>query len=345
MKSISSTVGCVIVFLALVCAPGCDWREKVGWGKKSSSGEVIPIQEGDVLASKDGKAFLSCSDFEKQFKELIETHPYGAMLAQMEGIDRQYCKGLVKQHVMDQYITEHGIDKTPEYQKQLHNLKQMLNAQFFQMKHPASVNPSEIRAFYDQNKEAMPEAILSRGGINTFGVSFTNEADAKAFLEKAKGKGATLEKLAQESNLTDKFRDFKLVNANSVGIEAALRDKIIALKKFPSLELIKAGDVYWVLYAANKEEPKYRSFDELKPAIEQRLMAKKQEEAMEKAIEQLMKDYKIIINEEYFNKKGGAKSKELQEIGNDEQLEMVMPEAPASEKAVSKATNSSARAA
>jgi hypothetical protein len=342
MKSISSQVGSALILLSIAFIPGCNWKEKLGLEKKADqTTEAIP--EGDVLVTKGGKPALSCAEFEKQFQELIEKHPYGKMLVQMEGIDRQYCQGLVSQLVIDEWAKQNDIEKLPEFQSQLKNLTQMLKAQFFQMKHPATVSATEIKSFYDQNKDAMPEAILSRGGVNTTGVSFANEADAKAFLEKAKGKGATLEKLAKESNLADKFRDFKLVNANSPAIDATLRDKIVALKKFPTLELIKAGDTYWVIYAANKEEQKYRSFEELKPAIEQRLMGKKQEEAMDQAIKQLMKDYDIKVHEEYFQKKAGQGAP--QEIINEEQLEMVMPEAPAAESARAPRPASPARAA
>jgi len=343
MKSISSQVGCALILLSIAFIPGCNWKEKLGLEKGASANQVAPIKEGDILVTQGGKPAISCAEFEKQFQETIEKHPYGKMLIQMEGIERQFCQGLVAQLVIDRWFDENRIDQTPEWQNQLKNLTQMLKAQFFQMKHPATVTATEIKAFYDQNKDAMPEAMLSRGGVNTTGVSFSNEADAKAFLEKAKGKGATLEKLAKESNLADKFRDFKLVNANSPAVDAQLRDKIVAIKKFPSLELIKAGDTYWVIYAANKEEQKYRSFEELKPAIEQRLMGKKQEEAMEQAIKQLMKDYDIQIKEEYFQNKGPQGAP--QEIINDEQLEMVMPEAPATENAQARSTSSPARAA
>ena len=75
---------------------------------------------------------------------------------------------------------------------------------------------------------------------------------------------------------------------------------------------------------SGKEEQKYRSYEELKPAIEQRLNAQKQEQAMEKALDQLKKDYNVKINEDYFMKKPGQSG---QEIENGEQLEMVMPEA------------------
>ena len=78
------------------------------------------------------------------------------------------------------------------------------------MKHTPKVTEAEMKAFYDQNKENMPEAVMSRGGVNAVGVSFATEADAKAFLEKAKGKGANLEKVAKDAGLGDKYRDFKI---------------------------------------------------------------------------------------------------------------------------------------
>ena len=77
--------------------------------------------------------------------------------------------------------------------------------------------------------------------------------------------------------------------------------------------------------AGNKEEQKYRSFDEVKRVIEQRLTGQKQEKAMEEAMEQLKKDYNVAINEDYFQKVCTSTN----EVENEEQLEMVMPEAPA----------------
>lgn len=328
-------MSCVLLLSSVAFLPSCDWlKSKIGLSKDASSA-AVEVKEGEsVLATVDGKPLITSGEFEKQFKNLIETHPYGAMLAQMEGLDRRFLDGLVGQKLMSRYVEENGIDKTPEYKQQLDALVQMLNARFFQMKHAAKVTEAEMKAFYDQNKENMPEAVMSRGGVNATGVSFAKEADAKAFLEKAKGKGATLEKLAKDAGLGDKYRDFKMVNAGSPGIDPILRDKIAALIKFPALELIKGSDNAWyVVYASSKEAQKYRTFEELKGTIEQRLTSKKQEEAMEKAVEQLKKDYKVEIKDEYFTKKAGSPAAE---IINDEQLEMVMPEAPTQESAQAK---------
>ncbi len=325
MKNLSSKMSCALVMFSIAFLPGCWLKEKLGLDKKVTTSAVAAGNTTEVIATIDGKPLMTAGEFEKQFKNFIEKHPMGSYLAQMEGVDRKIFEGLVSQKVMNRWVEEQRINESPEYKEYLDQLVQMLNARFFQMKHPVAVTDAEIKAFYDQNKENMPEAVLSRGGMNVTGVEFAKEADAKAFLEKAKGKGATLEKVAKEANLGDKFRDFKLVNAASIGVDAGLRDKIVAVKKFPALEVFKAKDgSFWVVYVSGKEEQKYRSYEELKPAIEQRLSAQKQEQAMEKAMEQLKKDYKVEIKEEYFIKKNvpGA-----QEVENAEQLEMVMPEA------------------
>lgn len=313
--------------------PSCDWlKNKVGLNKKEEV-TITSAARGDVLAVMNGKPLVTVNEFEKQFKSMIENHPYGAMLAQMEGLERQVLEGMVAQKLINEYITTQGIDKTPEYKQQFEALTQMLNSRFFQMKHMPKATESEMKEFYEQNKQNLPETIMSRGGINATGVLFATEADAKAFLEKAKGKGAQLEKLAKDANLNDKYRDFKLVNATSP-IEPALREKIVNYNKFPTLEVVKVDNkTYYVVFASGKEEQKYRSYDEVKSSIEQRVAAKKQEEALKKAVEQLKSDYNVTVNEEYFTKKDAAKKAEQKEPENDEQLEMVMPETQNEEKA------------
>lgn len=328
MKNVSAKMSAALLISSLALLPGCDWKSKLGLEKSSSSAAA---NDGSaVLATINGKPLLTAKEFETQFKNFIEKHPYGAMLAQMEGVERKMFDGVVSQKLMSVWVTENGIDKTDEYKESLEQLVQFLNARFFQMKHPVTTTESEARDFYNKNKENMPEATMSRGGINASAVSFAKEADAKAFLEKAKGKA--LDKAAKEANLSDKFRDFKLVNPTSIGIDQALKEKVMALKKFPTLEVIKAGDTYYVVSATGKEEPKYRSFEEVKASIEQRLNQQKQEQALEKEIEKLKKDYNVVVDESYFNKKAAAAPEKVDE----EQLEMVMPEAPAQEKAQAK---------
>lgn len=328
MKNFSAKISAALVISSLLLLPGCDWfKSKLGLDKSSAANDGSA-----VLATMNGKPLLTANEFETQFKNFIEKHPYGAMLAQMEGVERKMFDGILSQKLMSAWVTENGIDKTQEYKESLDQLVQFLNARFFQMKHPVATSEADTRDFYNKNKENMPEAIMSRGGINASAVSFSKEADAKAFLEKAKNVKGTLEKLAKESNLGDKYRDFKAVNPTSIGIDAGLKDKILAFKKIPTVELVKVNDsTYYVVSATSKDEPKYRSFEEVKASIEQRLNQQKQEQALEKEVEKLKKDYNVKIDESYFNKKAAAAPAPA--VVEEEQLEMVMPEAPAQENA------------
>ena len=111
MKNFSSKMSCVLLLSSVAFLPSCDWfKSKIGLGQESSN--AVEVKEGEtVIATVDGKPLITSGEFEKQFKNLIETHPYGAMLAQMEGLDRRFFDGLVGQKLMTRYIEEKALIK------------------------------------------------------------------------------------------------------------------------------------------------------------------------------------------------------------------------------------------
>jgi len=73
----------------------------------------------------------------------------------------------------------------------------------------------------------------------------------------------------------------------------------MALKKFPTVEMIKISDnEFWVVNASSKEEKQYRLYDEVKDYLKNDLEAQKEMKALEEAIENLKKEYNVIIDEE-----------------------------------------------
>lgn len=327
MKNIFFPVHIGLLLSTVILLPSCtqlDWlKNKLGL-TKTTSATTTQASDGKVIATANGKPFMSAEEFETKYNGFIKNHPLGAMIAQMKGVKRKIFEGLLAQKLITDYVTEKGLDKTPEYLEQLEQMKQMLNVRAFEMQHPAKASDSELKKFYEENKDKIPEAVVSQGGVKATGVSFSKEADAKAFLEKAKGKGADLEKAAKDAGLGNKFQDFKVINRFSVGVDAALKDKILASNKVATVELIKAGDnTFWVVYVASKEEPKLRSFDELKPMLEQKLNAQKQEESNAKALEKLKAASNIVVDENYFAE-DEDKGNQI-ELDAQEQLEQVMP--------------------
>lgn len=321
MKSFSSKMSIVLVLSSLAFLPSCDWlKSKLGLVNQDQAAAVSAGAGDEVVATADGKPLLYRSEVNNQLKMIIEMNP---QIAQIEGIEDHLANSMAMQKLISRKVNDEGLNKTKEYLQQQEAFTQMLNGRTFAAKHQPVVTEEEKKAYFDKNKENLPEAMVSRGGVPVSSVSFAKEADAKAFLEKAKAKVGKLEEVAKDAKLSDKFRDYKLVHANSYGIEPVLREKVLAIKKSPATELVKINDTtYYVVYVGAKEAPKYRTYEEVKSAIEQRLASEKQNESLEKALEQLKAEYKFEM------KKSAPVAPEIE---NDQQLEVVMPEKSAQE--------------
>jgi hypothetical protein len=141
----------------------------------------------------------------------------------------------------------------------------------------------------------MPDLLISRGGIKAVGVSFDKMAAAQDFLAKAKA-SKDITKAAQAAQLSKNVQDFKMVNDQSVGIDSALRDKILEIKKVPAVELIKLSDnKIWVVSATEKEEAKYRPFEQIKSGLEQLVKREKSNEVFEQELNKLKKNIKLLL--------------------------------------------------
>lgn len=305
--SFSKKMSLLAVCLLVTMLPGCalfDWlKSKMGSGSVASEG-VAPSLGKDVLASLRGKPIITVESLDADFNQLLEENPQlKSVLPLMPDAKYNFLMGMVSQAVVDTYIEESGIDKTAEYKKELENtmrsVKRMLNTKYFGLKHPVSVTDAEVKKFYEENKESMPDLLVSRGGVKAMGIHFENEAKAKDFMAKAKGQDFV--KMAAQLGLKDAVVDFKLVNNQSLGVDTAIRSKLVAIKKFPALELVKdTNNKIWVVYAAGSEKAEYRPFDQVKAPLKQFVEKEKRMELFDKEINKLKDSYKVEINEEYF---------------------------------------------
>lgn len=331
MKAYKRALQIMPVVLVLMLA-GCDWFKG---GKKEAvpSGTVQTTAGGDVLISQNGKPLLTVEEAKKQFDpffEQIMQQPQAGMMAQYIGIENykakqfeNFCKMKLGQIVLDQYAKEQGFEKDPEYQKKLnefvHALKFQLDVEFLEK--TMTAGEAECKAYYEEHKNEQP-ILISRGGVAAFGVVFENEADAKAFLSKAKGT-KDLKKLAETEGLSAKFRDFGAVNEQSPGIDAILRNKIVDIKTFPATELVKVDDkTFWVVVATAQEEEKYLPFDQIKEQIEKFLIKQK----TGKEVEQLQESYGIKLNEDYFKTLGTPAPGGMQIPGEEIEEDVVIEE-------------------
>lgn len=284
--------------IALLLAPvvllsGCGW-----FGSKKA---VVADQAGGTsVVSFDGKSVITLETLEKDFEMLLDENPQlRQILVMMPDAKMNFLRGMTSQAVVDEYIERKGVSDTAEYKKKMddkmRNVKRMLNIEYFGKDFPAQVSDADAKKFYEDNKDKMPDLMISRGGVKAAGVSFSSEAKAKEFLKKVEPKNADLSKMAQAENF--EVRDFKVVNAQSVGIPAQVRDAIVDMK-VPSAMVVKADNHFWVVKATAKEDAQYHPYENVKEGIKQYLEKDAQMKRFEQEIERLKKEYNVVINEE-----------------------------------------------
>lgn len=310
----------VLAFSPILLLSGCspfDWiKEKIGMrpAEMTKEREAQSVFSGEWIVKVGDKVAVSSDRFQQEFDMLLEEKPQlKAMLPLMPNLEKDFARGLSHQEVISRFITEHKIDQQPEYLSKKSRMEraveQMLNTEFFaQSFETAKVSDEDLAKFYEQNKDSMQGIMISQGGINAVGVSFDSKVAAEAFLKKIEAiKDLDLQKIAKESGLETKSRDFGLVNGQNFSVEPVLRTKIMGMKTFPSVALVPAGEkTYWVVQATEKIESTYHPLEDIKDGL--RTVAEQTEKGkvLQQELEKLMKDYNVEINESYFQKKVGT---------------------------------------
>lgn len=348
MKSASmvgKSLSISLLVVSLVFLPGCgplDWlkkqfgTEKVVTSESKATSEAVPAGDMDanVLVSMNGKPVVTTEMLDQNYRQVIEERPD---LAKLEGcVKESLFQGLVRQALVDEYVKRNKLDEKEAYVKDREIMadtcRKILNVKYFKEAHPVAVKDSEVKEYYDANKDTFPDLILERGGIETMAVSFDKEADAKAFLAKAKAAPKDFEKLAKEGGNKDKFRDYKHVNARSPEVDPAIKNAILELKNFPEIKLVQAGNAYWVVNAVSKRDSKYRPFDEqIKEGLRQYMIQEREAKVMDEEMTKLKGEYKLEINQAALNKVAQAQfnlQDALQMMGADQLAEADMDDAP-----------------
>lgn len=304
---------------SIVLLPNCgliDWvKETFGGDSKAPTSQtesmnvaVASVNDGSaVLATMDGAPLITKNMLEVEKKKLIEANPQmEAMLALMDEsqLNRNLVDGMASREIIRKYVKDKNIHESEKYKKDLQmaldQVRDLLNTRFFMEDFQAGVTEDEVAQFYKENKDSIPNLMLSRGGVESVGISFENDAAAKAFMEKVRAAKNNIAAAAKAANLGDKLKDFNLVNSESLGIEPELRDKIVAIKKTPSLQTFKAGNEVWVVAAKRIEEPTYRDLDSVKAEIKQLLEKDKTMKVVEQEVARLKGEYDVKLVEEEF---------------------------------------------
>ncbi len=308
-----------ILFLAPGCgetaknseAPVAEKQEQISVEAPKTTPQNVAGQE--ILMSINGKPVIYEADLHQYKNDIIDAQPeqgreqYRQLIEVIPGAMRNIFDSQVNEELINIWIKKSGIDQSDAFKKEeqenLERFKKINNRTLkikkFQESNPVTISAADVKKYYDENKDKIAELTISAAGVVAKGVSFDTEEGAKAFFNAVKNNINDFEKIAESKKLT--IKDFGTVSEKSYEVEGPLRTKIITIPKFPTIEFIKVGDnAFVVVKATSKEEAKYVPLEQVKQGIEDMLKQQKSTEGLMKKLEELKKEYKIEVNEDYF---------------------------------------------
>ena len=271
---------------------------------------------GEVLLTIGGESAITVPEYEQYLNVVFEAQPqYKQLMAVMPDAEKEFFQAMATERILESWVKNNKIDQTADYQRDrklaLEMLDRQLAGKYFQQEYPKThkieVTDAEARKIYDEKKSTTRELIVSVGGVNAQGVEFNTEADAKAFVEKVKQPGTNFAQAAKDQKLT--VKDFKQVNAQSFGVEAPIREKVLALKKFPTMETVKVKDKVWVVQATGKEDAQYVPFEQIRDNVKEQLRMQK---LLTEGLDAVKKELKVVEHKQYFERKAQAREAEMQ---------------------------------
>lgn len=343
----------VLSISLLLALPSCSW-----FGSKDEKDTGIPMpmsQEADemamavtnpsdgsaILVTMAGEPLITQKMLEAEKQKLLASNPQlQAVISMMDEkqLNRNLIDGMASRAIIRKYIADNNIDTSDKYKQDmemvLQQVKDALNTRYFMEAFTVSVSDAEVKKFYEENKNVIPNLLLSQGGVEAMGISFESEQAAKDFAAKVKEMKNDVTRAAKEAGLSDKVKDFKLVNEQSLGIDPDLRDKIVDISIAPSVDIFNVGNEYWVIAANKKEAASYRPLDQVKDELKQLIEKEKTMKLFEEEIARLKGNYKIEVDESFFASDNAG----MQAFGDGEDADMIVAADSSDEQEPSQAT-------
>ncbi len=272
-----------------------------------------------ALCTINGEVAITEGEFLNNLNQMIQANPYfrGASLESLpKELLRKFFDQLAMQALIEKYSVKNNIENDPEYIKAYNEteklLKRSLMVQVFEKKlyDNIKVSDEDITKHYNENKDRF---VKVAGGVLTMGARFDNEALANAFLAKVKGDVENFEKLAK-ADKNGKFKDFGRVSKEvSKGFQydavpGPIKETALGMTKLPGVEKVKVGKEFWVIKAWDKKDTTLFELNEVRGHIESMLKNNQFKDVMDKELKKLKDDFKVVVNEEYFQEAKPAAS-------------------------------------
>ena len=295
MKLITTTK----LFTATLCVAalvGCQGSSNTGGG--TSAGK----KEGKVLAEVNSGS-ITTGDFDRELKNLPE---YLKAMADTPQGRKEMLDTMVIRELILQQASKDGLDKGPEIEEKLQDLRKRLVVESFLKKKvevESKVSDEDMKKFYEQNKDKFK----SGEQIKASHILVKTEKEAKELLGKLKA-GGNFEELAKKSSVDSssaKGGDLGWFGKGSM--VPAFEKAALALKEGQTSEVVKSDFGFHIIKLTGKRPAGIRPFEEVKEQIKGAIMPTKQQEVFQKIKEELKKTAKITIKEDVLNSVGGKK--------------------------------------
>ncbi len=269
--------------------------------------ETISDQRGPVVVLIDGDPVLHKSEVDAYLNQMLQFYPQlkQAMTAETMPVSfkKTFLSKLIEQELIIAWGKKEKIEEQDSFQKSFEEAVKLVRRHLMVQQFEKSivdtieVTDAEVRSDFDTNKSRY---VKSAGGVVVSALSFNQESDANAFLNKLKGRESEFGTLAKDEKV--ELKTFGRINE-----DAEIRDLPHAVKEaslkykdsFPGVLSVRDGSMTWVVNVSDKKEAELFEIDEIKGQIEGMLRNQKFQEVLAKKMEELQGAFTVDIKEEH----------------------------------------------
>lgn len=301
MKTIT-TAKLLTTALCAVALFGC--KGGAPSGGTTSAGK----KEGKVMAEVNGGS-ITTGDFERELKNLPE---YLKAMADTPQGRKEMLDTMVIRELILQQASKDGLDKGPEIEEKLQDLRKRLVVEAYLKKKvetESNVSDEDLKKFYEQNKDKFKTGEQ----IKASHILVKTEQEAKSILGQIKA-GGNFEELAKKNSVDSSAAKGGDLGWFGKGSMVPVFEKAaLALKEGQVSDVVKSDFGYHIIKLTGKRPAGIRPLEEVKEQIKGAIMPGKQQEVFQKIKEELKKTAKITIKEDVINEMGGKKDDAAEE--------------------------------
>jgi len=293
---VTSNAKCIAVVLCAAALFGCQ-------GGTPSSGSKTESKGGGQVLAEVNSGSITTGDFNRELKNLPE---YLKSMADTPQGRKEMLDTMVIRELILQQASKDGVDKGPEIEEKLQDLKKRLIVESFLKKKVESesqVSDADLKKFYDQNIDKFKAGEQ----VKASHILVKTEKEAKDILAQIKG-GGNFEELAKKHSVDSssaKGGDLGWFGKGSM--VPAFEKAALALKEGQVSDVVKSDFGFHIIKLTGKRPAGTRPFEEVKEQIKAAIMPTKQQEVFQKIKEELKKTAKITVKEDVLNAMGTKK--------------------------------------